>query len=163
MTILGFRPGGPVLPATRHEFRARFRSRRSPVSLANGTPDLVAVRGGARPARAARGRRGLGDEAGQCRGVVPGQSRVRPLTKCWTARRPHPPGARLDVRHRHVTVESLRRAIAIIANGTLQARHPATWDHGTRVCASESKHCGALSATQPERAPIPTRSFPKPI
>jgi TnpA family transposase len=48
------------------------------------------------------------------------------------------------VRHRYITVEALRRAIAIVANGTLQARHPAIWGRGTTACASDSKHFGAF-------------------
>jgi TnpA family transposase len=48
------------------------------------------------------------------------------------------------VRHRYITVEALRRAIAIVANGTLQARRPAIWGNGTTACASDSKHFGAF-------------------
>lgn len=47
------------------------------------------------------------------------------------------------VRRRYVTVEGLRRAIALVTNGTLHARNPAVWGHGTTACASDSKHFGA--------------------
>ncbi|WP_034999156.1 Tn3 family transposase [Beijerinckia mobilis] len=47
------------------------------------------------------------------------------------------------VRGRYLTVETLRRAIAIITNGTLRARNPAIWGDGTTACASDSKHFGA--------------------
>jgi hypothetical protein len=47
------------------------------------------------------------------------------------------------VRHRYISVEALRRAIAMVADGTLQARNPAIWGSGTTACASDSKHYGA--------------------
>jgi hypothetical protein len=47
------------------------------------------------------------------------------------------------VRHRYLTVDTLRRAIAVVVNGTLHARHPAIWGDGTTACASDSKHFGA--------------------
>lgn len=47
------------------------------------------------------------------------------------------------VRRRYLNVDAMRRAIAIIANGTLQARNPAIWGEGTTACASDSKHFGA--------------------
>jgi len=47
------------------------------------------------------------------------------------------------VRRRYISVEALRQAIAIVANGTLQARNPAIWGKGTTACASDSKHFGA--------------------
>ena len=47
------------------------------------------------------------------------------------------------VRHRYISVDALRRAIAIVSNGTLQARNPAIWGGGTTTCASDSKHFGA--------------------
>lgn len=47
------------------------------------------------------------------------------------------------VRRRYLNVDALRRAIAIIANGTLHARNPAIWGDGTTACASDSKHFGA--------------------
>ena len=47
------------------------------------------------------------------------------------------------VRRRYLTADGLRRAIAIIANGTLHARNPAVWGDGTTACASDSKHFGA--------------------
>jgi TnpA family transposase len=47
------------------------------------------------------------------------------------------------VRHRYITAESLRQAIAIVTNSTLHARDPAIWGEGTTACASDSKHFGA--------------------
>ena len=47
------------------------------------------------------------------------------------------------VRHRYITVDSLRRAIAIVTNGTLRARNATIWGDGTTACASDSKHFGA--------------------
>jgi TnpA family transposase len=47
------------------------------------------------------------------------------------------------VRRRYISVDALRRAIAIVADGTLQARNPAIWGAGTTACASDSKHFGA--------------------
>jgi TnpA family transposase len=47
------------------------------------------------------------------------------------------------VRRRYLNVDAMRRAIAIIANGTLQARNLAIWGEGTTACASDSKHFGA--------------------
>ena len=47
------------------------------------------------------------------------------------------------VRRRYVTIDALRQAIAIVTNGTLQARNPAIWGDGTTACASDSKHFGA--------------------
>ena len=47
------------------------------------------------------------------------------------------------VRRRYIGVDTLRRAIAIVADGTLQARNPAIWGSGTTACASDSKHYGA--------------------
>jgi hypothetical protein len=47
------------------------------------------------------------------------------------------------VRRRYITVDALRRAIAIVTNGTLHARNPAIWGDGTTACASDSKHFGA--------------------
>jgi TnpA family transposase len=47
------------------------------------------------------------------------------------------------VRHRYISADTLRRAIAIVANGTLQARNPAIWGTSTTACASDSKHYGA--------------------
>jgi TnpA family transposase len=48
------------------------------------------------------------------------------------------------VRGRYFTVEALRRAIAIVTDGTLRARHPEIWGQGTTSCASDSKHFGAF-------------------
>ncbi len=48
------------------------------------------------------------------------------------------------VRHRYISVDALRRAIAIVTNGTLHARDPAIWGNGTTACASDSKHFGCL-------------------
>jgi TnpA family transposase len=47
------------------------------------------------------------------------------------------------VRRRYLSVDALRRAIAIVTNGTLHARNPAIWGAGTTACASDSKHFGA--------------------
>jgi TnpA family transposase len=47
------------------------------------------------------------------------------------------------VRRRYLNVDALRRAIAIVTNGTLRARNPAIWGDGTTACASDSKHFGA--------------------
>ncbi len=47
------------------------------------------------------------------------------------------------VRRRYLSVDALRRAIAIVADGTLHARDPAIWGSGTTACASDSKHFGA--------------------
>ena len=47
------------------------------------------------------------------------------------------------VRRRYIGVDTLRRAIAIVADGTLQARNPAIWGSATTACASDSKHYGA--------------------
>ena len=46
-------------------------------------------------------------------------------------------------RRRYITVDQLRKAIAIIADGTLHVRNPAIWGDGTTACASDSKHFGA--------------------
>jgi hypothetical protein len=51
--------------------------------------------------------------------------------------------ALLYARQRFITVEGLRRAIAIVADGTLKARNPLIWGDGTTACASDSKHFGA--------------------
>lgn len=47
------------------------------------------------------------------------------------------------VRDRYIGVDTLRRAIAIVADGTLHARNPAIWGSGATACASDSKHFGA--------------------
>ena len=47
------------------------------------------------------------------------------------------------VRRRYVTGDALRRAIAVVTNGTLRSRQPAVWGDGTTACASDSKHFGA--------------------
>ncbi len=47
------------------------------------------------------------------------------------------------VRHRYLTADGLRRAIAIVTNGTLRTRNPAIWGDGTTACAADSKHFGA--------------------
>ena len=49
----------------------------------------------------------------------------------------------LYVRQRYLTVAGLRRAIAIVTDGTLRARDPLIWGGGTTACASDSKHFGA--------------------
>ena len=47
------------------------------------------------------------------------------------------------VRRRYISADALRRAIAIVTNGTMLARCPAIWGDGTTACASDSKHFGA--------------------
>jgi TnpA family transposase len=47
------------------------------------------------------------------------------------------------IRHRYISVDNLRQAIATVSNGTLKARNPAIWGEGTTACASDSKHFGA--------------------
>jgi TnpA family transposase len=47
------------------------------------------------------------------------------------------------VRRRYMTVEGLRQAIGVVADGTLRARDPRIWGDGTTACASDSKHFGA--------------------
>jgi hypothetical protein len=47
------------------------------------------------------------------------------------------------VRRRYLNIDAMRRAIAIVADGTLYARNPAIWGSGTTACASDSKHFGA--------------------
>jgi TnpA family transposase len=47
------------------------------------------------------------------------------------------------VRRRYISVDAMRRAIAVVADGTLHARNPAIWGDGTTACASDSKHFGA--------------------
>ena len=47
------------------------------------------------------------------------------------------------VRRRYLNVDTLRRAIAIVADGALHARDPAIWGSGTTACASDFKHFGA--------------------
>lgn len=47
------------------------------------------------------------------------------------------------VRHRYLTADGLRQAIAIVTNGTLHTRNPKIWGAGTTACASDSKHFGA--------------------
>jgi TnpA family transposase len=47
------------------------------------------------------------------------------------------------VRRRYISVDALRRAIAIVADGTLQARNSAIWGSATTACAADSKHYGA--------------------
>src|SRR5262249_29361154 len=47
------------------------------------------------------------------------------------------------VRRRYISTDALRRAIAVVTNGTLRARNPAIWGDGTTACASDSKHFGA--------------------
>jgi TnpA family transposase len=47
------------------------------------------------------------------------------------------------VRRRYISVDAMRRAIAIVTNGTLHARNPTVWGDGTTACASDSKHFGA--------------------
>ena len=47
------------------------------------------------------------------------------------------------VRRRYISVDALRRAVAIVADGTLRARNPLVWGSGTTACAGDSKHFGA--------------------
>jgi TnpA family transposase len=47
------------------------------------------------------------------------------------------------VRRRYISEDTLRQAIAIVADGTLHARNPAIWGASTTACASDSKHFGA--------------------
>jgi TnpA family transposase len=47
------------------------------------------------------------------------------------------------VRRRYLSIDALRRAVAIVTDGTLRARNPAIWGSGTTACASDSKHFGA--------------------
>ena len=47
------------------------------------------------------------------------------------------------IRRRYISVDAMRRAIAIVADGTLHARNPTIWGSGTTACASDSKHFGA--------------------
>jgi TnpA family transposase len=47
------------------------------------------------------------------------------------------------VRRRYLSVDAMRRAVAIVADGTLRARNRAIWGNGTTACASDSKHFGA--------------------
>jgi hypothetical protein len=53
------------------------------------------------------------------------------------------------VRRRYISVDTLRRAIAIVADGTLQTRNPAIWGSGTTTCASDSKHYGVGTRISP--------------
>ena len=46
-------------------------------------------------------------------------------------------------RRRYITPDRLRRAIAIVTNGTLRVRNPRIWGDATTACASDSKHFGA--------------------
>ncbi|MDV7213846.1 Tn3 family transposase, partial [Azotobacter beijerinckii] len=47
------------------------------------------------------------------------------------------------VRRRYISIDAMRRAVAIVADGTLRARNPTIWGSGTTACASDSKHFGA--------------------
>ncbi|MCP5093851.1 MAG: Tn3 family transposase [Gammaproteobacteria bacterium] len=47
------------------------------------------------------------------------------------------------VRRRYISVDAMRRAVAIVTDGTLRARNPTIWGSGTTACASDSKHYGA--------------------
>jgi hypothetical protein len=48
-----------------------------------------------------------------------------------------------DVRRRSISVETMRRALALVTDGTLSARNTAIWGSGTTACASDAKHFGA--------------------
>lgn len=47
------------------------------------------------------------------------------------------------VRRCYISVEAMRRAVAIVTDGTLRDRDPAIRGSGTTACASDSKHFGA--------------------
>ncbi len=47
------------------------------------------------------------------------------------------------VRRRYISADAMRRAIGVVADGTLHARNPTIWGSGTTACASDSKHFGA--------------------
>lgn len=47
------------------------------------------------------------------------------------------------VRRRYLSIDALRRAVAIVTDGTLRARNPAIWGRGPTARASDSKHFGA--------------------
>lgn len=49
----------------------------------------------------------------------------------------------LYVRHRYITKECLRQAIALVANAIFRVRSPEIWGEGTTACASDSKKFGA--------------------
>jgi TnpA family transposase len=49
----------------------------------------------------------------------------------------------VSLRRRYITVDQLRKAIAIVTDGTLHARNPAISGDGTTACAFDSKHFGA--------------------
>jgi TnpA family transposase len=49
----------------------------------------------------------------------------------------------LYVRHRYITKDSLRQAIAEVVNKILEIRLPEIWGEGTTACASDSKKFGA--------------------
>ncbi len=49
----------------------------------------------------------------------------------------------LYVRHRYITKDCLRQAIALVANAIFQIRLPEIWGEGTTACASDSKKFGA--------------------
>jgi hypothetical protein len=49
-------------------------------------------------------------------------------------------------RRRYITVDQLRKAIAIVTNGTLHARNPAIWGAGTTACAADSKALRSLGS-----------------
>ena len=49
----------------------------------------------------------------------------------------------LYVRHRYITKDCLRQAIALVANAIFQVRSPEIWGEATTACASDSKKFGA--------------------
>ncbi len=49
----------------------------------------------------------------------------------------------LYVRHRYITKDCLRQAIALVANAIFHVRLPEIWGEGTTACASDSKKFGA--------------------
>ena len=61
------------------------------------------------------------------------------------------------VRRRYLSIDALRRSIAIVTNGTLHAREPAIWGEGTTACASDSKHFGARGPEPHDAVACPLR------
>jgi TnpA family transposase len=49
----------------------------------------------------------------------------------------------LYIRRRYVHKDTLREAIARVANATLAIRRPGIWGEGTTSCASDAKKFGA--------------------
>jgi len=70
-------------------------------------------------------------------GTNAGLQRMAGLDSGTTAR------ALAYVRRRSISVETMRRAIAIGTDGPLSARNTAIWGSGPTACASDAKHFGA--------------------